>query len=125
MLQDFPDDRAAWMNRGRVLYLNGDYEKALEALDQVLRIDPECRQAHWHRKLALTALGRRDEAAVAQARFEKYQIDESAQKVARAYRDAHPHDNLETQAIHVHQLAPRTATSAVAPQPDVRAGASE
>ena len=104
VLTQFPDDRATWRNLGRVLYLDGRFEESLEAMDRTLAIDPEDRSAHYHRMLALRGLGREGEAAVAEALYEYYQIDESAQEVTRAYRLDHAHDNLETQAIHIHKL---------------------
>ena len=74
VLRDFPGDRAAWRNLGRVLYLDGAYEEALSALSQVLEIDQEDRVAHYHRMLALRALGRMEEAAVAEEAY-KYLSD--------------------------------------------------
>ena len=73
----FPRIRATWRNLGRVLYLDGRFEEALEALDGVLAIDPEDRVAHYHRMLSLRALGREDEALVAEQAYQYYQIDES------------------------------------------------
>ena len=104
VLRDFPEDRATWRNLGRVLYLDGRFEEALEALDGVLAIDPEDRVAHYHRMLSLRALGREDEALVAEQAYQYYQIDESAQELTRRYRLAHPHDNREALKIHVHPL---------------------
>ncbi|NKB66541.1 MAG: tetratricopeptide repeat protein [Candidatus Latescibacteria bacterium] len=104
VLHDFPEDRAAWRNLGRVLYLDGQFEEALEALGETLAIDPEDRIAHYHRMLALRALDREDEALVAEQAYQYYQIDESAQELTRRYRLDRPHDNRETQAIHVHAL---------------------
>lgn len=106
VLQDFPDDRAAWRNLGRTYYLNQQYEDALDALAEVLRIDPEDRVAHYHRMLCFRALGREKEAEIAEAAYQYYQIDESAQKITQNYRLKHPGANLETQAIHTHHLAP-------------------
>ncbi len=54
--------------------------------------------------LALRALGREAEARTAEAAYQYYQIDESAQEVTLQYRRAHEHDNREAQAIHVHEL---------------------
>ncbi|MYA22173.1 MAG: tetratricopeptide repeat protein [Gemmatimonadetes bacterium] len=104
VLRDFPEDRATWRNLGRVLYLDGRFEEALEALDGVLAIDPEDRVAHYHRMLSLRALGREDEALVAEQAYQYYQIDESAQELTRRYRLEHPHDNREALKIHVHPL---------------------
>ena len=81
VLRDFPEDRATWRNLGRVLYLDGRFEEALEALDGVLAIDPEDRVAHYHRMLSLRALGREDEALIAEQAYQYYQIDESRSSV--------------------------------------------
>ncbi len=104
VLNDFPADRATWRNLGRVFYLDGLYAEALEALAQVLEIDPEDRIAHYHRMLALRALGREEEADLAEKAYQYYQIDESAQEVTRQYRLEHEHDNREALKIHVHVL---------------------
>ncbi|HJP30446.1 MAG TPA: tetratricopeptide repeat protein [Candidatus Latescibacteria bacterium] len=106
VLLRFPQDRATWRNLGRVLYLDGRFRQALQALDQVLHIDPEDRSAHYHRMLCLRSLGRNAEAAAAEQAYTYYQIDESAQAVTRAYRMEHPNANRETQSIHVHDLSP-------------------
>lgn len=104
VLHDFPEDRATWRKLGRVFYLNGQYEEALEALDGVLALDPEDRSAHYHRMLSLRALGREDEALIAEEAYQYYQIDESAQELTRRYRLEHPYDNREVIKIHVHPL---------------------
>ncbi len=104
LLQDFPEDRAAWRNLGRVRYLNGQFEGALQALDRALAIDPEDRAANYHQMLALRALGRRREAAAAEKAYLKYQIDESAKAVTQAYLLDHPEDEREAQKIHIHQI---------------------
>jgi tetratricopeptide (TPR) repeat protein len=104
VVRRFPADRAAWRNLGRVLYLDGRFEEALTALDRVLTIDPEDRSAHYHRMLCLRSLGREAEGLAAEAGYEYYQIDESAQTATRRHRMQHPHDNREVQSIHVHEL---------------------
>lgn len=106
VLERFPKDRAAWRNLGRSLYLHGDYEEALAALDEVLAIDPEDRIAHYHQMLCHRALGRQREAEISRQAYEKYQIDESAQQITQAFRLAHPGANLQAQAIPVHVLKP-------------------
>lgn len=105
VLSRFPQDRATWRNLGRVLYLDGHFDEALEALDEVLHIDPEDRSAHYHRMLSLRSLGRDLEAAAAEKAYQYYQVDESAQTVTRGYRMKHPHANREAQRIHVHELS--------------------
>ena len=104
VLRHFPEDRTAWRNLGRVLYLDSRFTEALEALDQANQIDPEDRVVHYHRMLALRALGREQEAKIAESAYQYFQIDESAQQVTRAYRLQHPHDNREALKIHVHPL---------------------
>jgi tetratricopeptide (TPR) repeat protein len=106
VLEVFPEDRAAWRNMGLSHRLNNNYELALQAFDRVLEIDAEDRVAHYHKIFCFRALGRLQEADEAAAAYEKYQIDESAQELTQAYRLKNPGVNLETQAIHVHELHP-------------------
>ena len=73
-------------------------------MDEVLRIDPEDRVAHYHVMLSARVLGRTELAASAEAAYLRYKIDESQAEVTQAYRLSHPHDNLESQPIHVHDL---------------------
>lgn len=102
VLKVFPEDRAAWRNLGRVSYLNGNFEEALNALNQVLSIDPEDRTAHYHRMLALRALGRKDEAARAERAYLKYQIDESAKEVTQAFLLDNPEVERAAQRIQIY-----------------------
>lgn len=106
-LQRFGDDRVTWRNLGRTLYLDGRYEDALAAFGEVLRIDPEDRTAHYHRMLILKATDQLELAAAAEEAYEKYRIDESAQQLTLEHRRRNPHDNIESQPIHVHGLMPR------------------
>ena len=103
VLQQFPEDRAAWRNLGRVYYLNSQFEEAIEAMGEVLKIDPEDRVAHYHKMLAYRALGLTEQAEAAEIAYKRYKIDESAAEVTQAYRLKHPQDNLESQAIHIHE----------------------
>ncbi len=104
VLEDFPGDRAAWRGLGRTRYLDGRFSKALEALERALEIDPEDRVAHYHRMLALRALGREEEAARAEAAYLYYGIDESALERTLRYRNRDPGANLMAQPIPIHQL---------------------
>ena len=104
VLDDFPEDRAAWRSLGRTLYLDGQFEEALVAFDHVLEIDPEDRVAHYHRMLCFRALGRETEAEAAAAAYERYRIDETAQAIAGPFRLAHPGVNLMAQQIHTHDV---------------------
>ena len=104
VLEQFPEDRAAWRNLGRTYYLNQQYDKALEAFAELLKIDPEDRVGHYHRMLCLRALGREEEAEAAKATYEFYQIDESAQEITRAFKLKNPGANLMAQKIRKHKL---------------------
>ncbi|MGH7450849.1 MAG: tetratricopeptide repeat protein, partial [bacterium] len=104
VLEQFPEDRATWRNLGRTYYLDQQYERAVEAFAQVLKIDPEDRIAHYHQMLCYRALGREQEAEIAAAAYELYQIDESAQEITRAFRLKNPGANLMTQPIRTHKL---------------------
>ncbi len=104
VLGAFPNDRAAWFQLGRTRYLDRRYPEAIEAFDHVLDIDPEHREAHYNRMLSLRALGRGEEASLAEAAFARYSIDEAAQALTRAYRAENPGVNLMAQAIHTHEL---------------------
>lgn len=114
VLEEWPDDRAAWQNLGRTLYLDGKYADALKALDEALRIDPEDRVAHQHRMFCHRALGDEENAEIARQAFERYSIDESAQELTREFRLKHPAVNKEAQMIHVHDLVIQGGLTGVA-----------
>ncbi len=114
VLQKFPDDRATWRNLGRTFFLDGKFEHALKAMQEVLRIDPEDRVAHYHAMLCNRALGREEQAAVSESAYLRYKIDESAEEVTQDYRLKHPHDNRETQPIHIHDLSLATSSTQAA-----------
>ncbi len=104
VLDRFPNDRAAWRQLGRTYYLDQQYEASIEAYDEVLRIDPEDREAHYHRMLNYRALGMQDNAEAAEQAFAFYQIDESASEAARTFRLNNPGANLMAQEIRIHRL---------------------
>lgn len=104
VLEDFPDDRAAWRNMGLSHRLNSNFDKAIEAFDRVLKIDPEDRVAHYHKIFCYRALGREEEAKKSEEAYELYQIDEAAQELTQKFRLENPGVNFETQLIHVHEL---------------------
>jgi tetratricopeptide (TPR) repeat protein len=103
-IRAFPEDRQAWFQLGRTRYLGQKYAEAIAAFDRVLKIDPEHRQAHYNRMLSLRAVGREEEALIAEAAFDRYRIDESAAAITREYRSDNPGVNLMAQAIHTHEL---------------------
>ena len=62
------------------------------------------KMAHYHQMLAHRALGHTAEAAVAEAAYEYYRIDESAQAITREFRLRNPGANLMAQPIRTHEL---------------------
>ena len=104
VLEQFPQDRAAWRNLGRTYYLDQQYEKALDAFENLLAIDPEERIAWYHIMLSHKALGNTEAAKIAEQAYGYYQIDESAQEITRAFKQENPGANLMAQKIRTHRL---------------------
>lgn len=110
----FRDDRTIHLSVGRIRYRQGRLDEALAAFLRALAIDPEDRTAHYHRMLIYRAKAddapeaeRADLAhAAEQAKraFDKYEIDESAQRWTNEFRRNRPEINLESQLVHVHPL---------------------
>jgi len=109
----YPRDRVVRNQIGRVLFLKREYKEAVAELQKVLEIDPEDLQAHYNLMLCWQGLGEADKARRAQALYVRFKADESAQAITGPYRQLHPHDNNERQAIHEH----RTAEPSPAPPP--------
>jgi tetratricopeptide (TPR) repeat protein len=102
----YPRDRVVLNQMGRVLFLKREYREALAVLQRVLAIDPEDLQAHYNLMLCWQGLGDAEAAAREQRLYERFKADESAQSITGPYRQLHPHDNNERQAIHEHGTAP-------------------
>ena len=54
--------------------------------------------------LSLRAVGRQEEAALAEAAFERYRIDEAAAALGLRFRAENPGVNLMATPIHTHDL---------------------
>ncbi len=102
--QDFPGDRTIHSELGQIRFRLGRYDDALRDILRVLAIDPEDRAAHYSRMQIYQAMGDKDAAGHAERAYLKYQIDESAQKWTRTYREANEAVNLESQLVHGHSL---------------------
>ena len=87
---------------GRVQFLQKKYANAVQTLNQVLAIDPEDLQAHYNLMLCYNGLGDDAKANEHKARYLRFKADESAQAITGPYRQTHPQDNNERQAIHEH-----------------------
>ena len=133
----YPRDRVVRNTLGRVFFLQRKYPEAIAELQQVLAVDPEDLQAHYNLMLAYQGLGDDKAAARERSLYERFKADEAAQAITGPYRQLHPHDNNERQAVHEHANHPppmppavpaRTTTSARSPAravPSHMAGGSQ
>jgi Flp pilus assembly protein TadD len=113
VLAQFPRDRVVRNELGRVLFLQKRYADAVKEFEQTLSIDPEDLQAHYNLMLCYNGLGDDAKANEHKARYLRFKADESAQAITGPYRQTHPEDNNERQAIHEHvsiALAPALQT---------------
>ena len=106
VLAQYPRDRVALNDLGRVLFLQRKYNDAAKVLQAVLEIDPEDLQAHYNLMLCYNGLGNEKLAKDHQARYMRFKADESSQAITGPYRQAHPEDNNERQAVHEHVSVP-------------------
>jgi len=102
VLAQYPRDRVALNDLGRVLFLQRRYDDAVKVLQSVLAIDPEDLQAHYNLMLCYSGLGNEKLAKEHQARYLRFKADESSQAITGPYRQLHPEDNNERQAVHEH-----------------------
>ena len=102
VLEQFPRDRVVHNELGRVLFLGKRYADAVAEFEKTLAIDPEDLQAHYNLMLCYNGLGNDKKAEEHKARYLRFKADESAQAITGPYRQAHPDDNNERQAIHEH-----------------------
>jgi tetratricopeptide (TPR) repeat protein len=109
VLAQYPRDRVALNDLGRILFLKRQYADAVKVLESVLAIDPEDLQAHYNLMLCYNGLGNEKLAKEHQARYLRFKADESAQTITDSYRQQHPEDNNERQSIHEHVSVPLTA----------------
>jgi Flp pilus assembly protein TadD len=129
VLTQYPRDRVAINDLGRIQFLQRKYKEAISTLNGVLAVDPEDLQAQYNLMLCYNGLGDEKQAKEHQARYLRFKADESAQTITGPYRQAHPEDNNERQAIHEHVSVPlrdltqTTASPAGTGKNHVRTGA--
>ncbi len=104
--ETYPNDRVLLLDIGRVEYLAGRYEEALQWIARALVIDPEDLGGLYNRMLTLGALGREAEFAEARRLYEYHKDDEDAMAVTASFKQNHPAANNEAQPIHAHVLRP-------------------
>jgi len=102
VLAQFPRDRVVRNELGRVRFLQKRYADAVKEFERTLSIDPEDLQAHYNLMLCYNGLGDDAKANEHKARYLRFKADESAQAITGPYRQTHPEDNNERQAIHEH-----------------------
>ena len=106
VLGQYPRDRVALNDLGRILFLQRKYAEAVTVLQSVFTIDPEDLQAHYNLMLCYNGLGNEKLAKEHEARYLRFKADESSQAITGPYRQSHPEDNNERQAIHEHVSVP-------------------
>ena len=106
VIAQYPRDRVALNDYGRILFLQRKYAEAVKTLDSVLTIDPEDLQAHYNLMLCYKGVGDEKQAHDHEVRYLRFKADEAAQTITGPYRQAHPEDNNERQAIHEHVSVP-------------------
>ena len=106
VIAQYPRDRVALNDLGRIYFLQRKYSDGVKVLNTVLEIDPEDLQAHYNLMLCWQGLGEAEKARAEQALYVRFKADESAQAITGPYRQLHPDDNNERQAIHEHRAAP-------------------
>ena len=101
----YPRDRVVLDQIGRVFFLKRQYREAISELQKVLAIDPEDLQAHYNLMLSYRGAGDTEMAKRHEALYRRFKADESAQSITGPYRQLHPDDNNERQAVHEHVSA--------------------
>lgn len=102
VLAQYPRDRVALNDLGRILFLQRKYEDAVKVLQQVLQVDPEDLEAHYNLMLCYNGLGNQQLAKEHEERYLRFKADEASQTITGPYRQLHPEDNNERQAVHEH-----------------------
>jgi tetratricopeptide (TPR) repeat protein len=133
VLAQYPRDRVVRNELGRIYFLEKKYPEAVRQFEYTLSIDPEDLQAHYNLMLCYNGLGDEARAEAHKARYLRFKADESAQAITGPYRQNHPADNTERQAIHEHLSValgppPRAKTPAAAKAgsaPAARAGGTD
>lgn len=106
VIAQYPRDRVAQNQLGRLLFLQRDYAGAVRAFQAVLGVDPEDVQAHYSLMLAYRGLGEMERMRRHERLFRRFKADESAQVITAKRRMASPEDNNERQPIHEHESIP-------------------
>ena len=104
--EQYPRDRVALNQSGRILFLQRRYQEAVHPLEQALAVDPEDVQAHYNLMLCFRGLGQVEKAEREEALFRRFKADEASQELTARPRQLSPEDNNERQPIHDHAPEP-------------------
>lgn len=102
----YPRDRVAQNQLGRLLNLQRDYAAAAAVCRAVLNVDPEDVQAHYSLMLAYRGLGDMDRMRVHERLFRRFKVEESSQTITAKQRPASAEDDNERQPMHEHESIP-------------------
>lgn len=118
VLAQYPRDRVALNDLGRIYFLKRQYTDAIQQLQAVLAVDPEDLQANYNLMLCYNGLGNHERAHDFEVRYRRFKADENSQALTGPYRILNTEDNQERQSIHAHGSVPlgtkEPATSAKA-----------
>jgi tetratricopeptide (TPR) repeat protein len=101
-VRQYPRDRVAQNQVGRILFLERRFADAVGALKKTLEVDPEDVQAHYNLMLCYRGLGQTDKADREEKLFLRFKADEASQSITAKPRLLSPEDNNERQSIHDH-----------------------
>src|SRR5262249_43885084 len=86
VLAQYPRDRVALNDLGRVLFLKRNYAEAIKQLQAVIAIDPEDLQANYNLMLCYNGMGDQKLAHDYEVRYRRFKVDEKAQAITGPYR---------------------------------------
>lgn len=101
-VSQYPRDRVAQNQIGRILFLERKFPEAIAAFAKVLDVDPEDVQAHYNLMLCYKGLNQTEQAEREQKLFLRFKADEASQSLTAKPRLLSPEDNNERQSIHDH-----------------------
>jgi Flp pilus assembly protein TadD len=111
VLAQYPRDRVALNDLGRIYFLQRKYNDAVKVLESVLTIDPEDLQANYNLMLCYNGVGDEKRAREHQERYMRFKADEASQTITGNYRRLNPEDNNERQSVHEHISVPLPSLS--------------
>jgi len=111
-VSQYPRDRVAQNQIGRILFLERRFPEAIAAFAKVLDVDPEDVQAHYNLMLCYKGLNQTEQAEKEQKLFLRFKADEASQSLTAKPRLLSPEDNNERQSIHDHVSGPIAGDSA-------------